>query len=202
MHYVIPDGTLENLMFKYHLDGNLNQDHLNLYNLLFVSELLKSVDLSDLFNILKPSLQILTRIAKDLSHTQCILNSLFHKLVQISSALYGISDFIQIPLDFCQFLIFLVSIPWLSIFDPPWSDLPNKFGFPVDTMASTGAMLSPVVHTDSKDTCLHLLAAFPSDAAPTWRSQVFLSVLVCDDCLFEDLFTGTTLFQSRLNNTH
>ncbi|XP_068737355.1 serine/threonine-protein kinase ATR-like isoform X2 [Montipora capricornis] len=142
-----------------------------------IQELLKSVDLNDLFNILKPSLQILTRIAKDLSHTQCILNSLFHKLVQISGALYVISDFIQIPLDFYQFLIFLVSIPWLSIFDPPWSDLPNKFGFPVDAMASTGAMLSPVVHTDSKDTCLHLLAAFPSDSAPTWRSQVFLSVL-------------------------
>lgn len=86
------------------------------------------------------------------------------------------SDSIHLPLDLCQFIIFLVSIPWLARCDPPWIDLPHGFGLSVDSMARVGRSLGPVIGTESKAVCLHLLAAL--DAAPTWRTQVFLLVLV------------------------
>lgn len=123
----------------------------------------------------------MTGIAKDLPQTlatQDILNSLFRKLIQISGTLYFVSDFIPIPLDFWQFFIFLASIPWLSICDPPWCDLPLKFGLPVDVMVRSGATFGAIINAEGKESCLHLLAAFHSDAAPTWRTQVFLLVLV------------------------
>lgn len=123
----------------------------------------------------------MTGNVKDLPQTSApkdSLNSLFGKLIQISGTLYFVSDFIPIPPDFWQFLIFLASIPWLSICDPPWCDLPHKFGLPVDVMVRCGATLGAVISAEGKESCLHLLASFHSDAAPTWRTQVFLFVLV------------------------
>jgi len=108
--------------------------------------------------------------------TLTALDSSFQKLVHTSGALYCMSDFIHLPLDLCQFLIFLVSIPWLARCDPPWIDLPHGFGLSVDGMARVGRSLGPVIDLESKVLCLHLLAAL--DAAPTWRTQVFLLVLV------------------------
>ncbi|XP_015779599.1 PREDICTED: serine/threonine-protein kinase ATR-like, partial [Acropora digitifera] len=145
-----------------------------------VSDLFTSIDLGELFNIFKASLQIMTGIVKDLPQTSATkdsLNSLFGKLIQISGTLYFVSDFIPIPPDFWQFMIFLASIPWLSICDPPWCDLPHKFGLPVDVMVRCGATLGAVISAEGKESCLHLLASFHSDAAPTWRTQVFLFVL-------------------------
>lgn len=106
------------------------------------------------------------------------LNSAYQKLVQVSGALYCMSDLIQIPMDLWQFSIFLVSIPWLSRGDSSWNDLPHKFGLSVDVLARFGPRLGPLITKENMDMCLHLLAVFPSDAAPTWRTQVFLLVLV------------------------
>lgn len=86
------------------------------------------------------------------------------------------SDVIHLPLDLCQFLIFLVSIPWLARCDPPWIDLPHGFGLSVDSMARVGRSLGPVIDVESKALCLHLLAS--QNAASTWRTQVFMLVLV------------------------
>lgn len=129
--------------------------------------------------MLKTSLQIMVQIAEQSpqgTDTRNILDSSFKKLVLISGALYSISDLIHVPLDLCQFLIFLVSIPWLSQCDPPWIDLPRGFGLPIDGMARVGRSLGPVIGKESQAACLHLLAVL--DAAPTWRTQVFLLVLV------------------------
>ena len=139
------------------------------------------MDWNNLFNILKSSLQIMVGIAKEVprsTETLNTINSFFHKVVQISGALYCISDIIEIPVDSLQLLIVLISIPWLARCDPPWSDLPHKFSLSVDAMVALGSSLGPVVNRRSKDVCLHLLAAFPSDTAPTWRTQVFLLALV------------------------
>ena len=88
------------------------------------------------------------------------------------------SDLIQIPMDLWQFSMFLVSIPWLTRGDSSWNDLPHKFGLSVDALARFGLRLGPLITKENMDMCLHLLAVFPSDAAPTWRTQVFLLVLV------------------------
>ena len=112
------------------------------------------------------------------TETSNTINSFFLKVVQISGALYCISDTIEIPVDLFQLLIVLVSIPWLSRCDPPWNDLPHKFSLSVDAMVTLGSSLGPFFNRRSKDVCLHLLVAFPSDTAPTWRSQVFLLALV------------------------
>lgn len=106
------------------------------------------------------------------------LNSAYQKLVQVSGALYCMSDLIQIPMDLWQFSIFVVSIPWLSRGVSSWNDLPHKFGLSVDVLARFGPRLGPLITKENMDMCLHLLAVFPSDAAPTWRTQVFLLVLV------------------------
>ena len=106
------------------------------------------------------------------------LSSAYQKLVQVSGALYCMSDLIQIPMDLWQFSIFVVSIPWLSRGDSSWNDLPHKFGLSVDALARFGLRLGPLITKENMDMCLHLLAVFPSDAAPTWRTQVFLLVLV------------------------
>ena len=148
---------------------------------IFISEFFISVDWNNLFNILKSSLQIMVGIAKEVpksTETLNTINSFFHRVVQISGALYCISDIIEIPVDSLQLLIVLISIPWLARCDPPWSDLPHKFSLSVDAMVALGSSLGPVVNRRSKDVCLHLLAAFPSDTAPTWRTQVFLLALV------------------------
>ena len=142
--------------------------------LCFIADFFTSMDLGHLFTILKASLQIMVE-GMDTPTTRDIS---FHKLVQISGALYCISDVLQIPMDLGQFLIFLVSIPWLARCDPPWSDLPHKFGLSVDAMVRVGMSLGPVINKESMKVCLHFLAAFSSDAAPTWRTQVFLLVLV------------------------
>ena len=139
------------------------------------------MDWNNLFNILKSSLQIMVGIAKEVpksTETLNTINSFFHRVVQISGALYCISDIIEIPVDSLQLLIVLISIPWLARCDPPWSDLPHKFSLSVDAMVALGSSLGPVVNRRSKDVCLHLLAAFPSDTASTWRTQVFLLALV------------------------
>lgn len=139
------------------------------------------MDLSSLLNIVKSSLQVMAGIAKNSpqdTETLKTVNLLFHKVIQISGAIYCSSGFIEVPADFSQFLIFFVSIPWLAQFDPPWNDLPQKFGRLVDAIVRMGVVLSPLISKENKGACLHLLAAFPSDAAPTWRTQVFLSVLV------------------------
>lgn len=145
----------------------------------YISDFLTSLDLSHFFSVLKSSLQILVQIAEQTPQATDTLNTLdssFRKLVQISGSLYCLSDSIQLPLDLCQFLIFLVSIPWLAKCDPPWIDLPRGFGLPVDGMARVGRSLGSVIENESKAECLHLLAAL--DAAPTWRTQVFLLALV------------------------
>ena len=147
--------------------------------LVFISEFFTSLGLSHLFSVLKSSLQILVQIAEQSSRTTDTLTSLdlsFRKLVHITGALYCMSDFIHLPLDLCQFMIFLVSIPWLVRCDPPWIDLPHGFGLTVDGMSRVGRSLGPVIGIESKAVCLHFLAAL--DAAPTWRTQVFLLVLV------------------------
>lgn len=145
----------------------------------FVSEFFTSLDPSHFFSVLKSSLQILVQIAEQSSRTTetlTALDSSFRKLVQITGALYCMSDVIHLPLDLCQFLIFLVSIPWLARCDPPWIDLPHGFGLSVDSMARVGRSLGPVIDVESKALCLHLLAS--QNAASTWRTQVFLLVLV------------------------
>jgi len=158
--------------------------HVRNFNLLFqfsISDIFNSLYLNHVIATLKSSLQIMVGLAEEspqATEILKILNLSFYKLVQISGALYCVSDLIQIPMDLCQFLIFLVSIPWLTRGDPPWSDLPHKFGLLVDAMVRVGMSLGPVISKGSKDLCLHLLAAFPSDAAPTWRTQVFLLLLV------------------------
>ena len=127
----------------------------------------------------KTSLQIMVQSAEQSpqgTDTFSILDSSFRKLVQIAGALYIISDLIHIPVALCQFLIFLVSIPWLLRCDPPWIDLPHGFGLSLDGMVRVGRSLSPVIDKESRVECLHLLAVL--DTAPTWRTQVFLLVLV------------------------
>ena len=146
-----------------------------------ISDFFTSLDLSHLVAVLKTSLQIMVEVIEKSPQAIDILNGInssFQKLVEISGALYCISDLIHIPIDLCQFLIFLVSIPWLSTSDHSWNDLPHKFGLTVDAMTRVGMKMGPVIDKESMDLCLHLLAVFPSDAAPTWRSQVFLLVLV------------------------
>jgi len=149
-----------------------------------VKEFFTNLGLSHLFSVLKSSLQVLVQIAEQSSRTTDTLTALdssFQKLVHTSGALYCMSDFIHLPLDLCQFLIFLVSIPWLARCDPPWIDLPHGFGLSVDGMARVGRSLGPVIDLESKVLCLHLLAAL--DAAPTWRTQVFLLVLQKDTAI-------------------
>lgn len=147
----------------------------------FYSEFFVSMDWKNLCDTLKSSVQIMVGIAKEVTkntETLNTINSFFHRVVQISGALYCISDIIEIPVDLLQLLIVLISIPWLAQCDPPWSDLPHKFSLSVDAMVTLGSSLGPVINRRSKDVCLHLLAAFPSDTAPTWRTQVFLLALV------------------------
>ena len=139
------------------------------------------MDLSSLLNIVKSSLQVMAGIVNNSpqdTETLKTVNLLFHKVVQISGTIHCTLGLIEIPVDVSQFLIFFVSIPWLAQFDPPWNDLPQKFGHSVDAIVRMGVVLSPLVSKENNNACLHLLAAFPSDAAPTWRTQVFLSVLV------------------------
>lgn len=153
--------------------------HCFLIGVCFISEFFTSLDLSHFFSVLKSSLQILVQTAEQsprTTDTLCALDSSFRKLAHITGSLYCMSDLIHLPLDLCQFLIFLVSIPWLARCDPPWIDLPHGFGLSVDGMARVGRSLAPVIDIESKAACLHLLAAL--DAAPTWRTQVFVLVLV------------------------
>ena len=145
----------------------------------YISDFFATLDLSHLFSVLKSSLQILVQIVEQspqATDTHSTLDSAFRKLIQISGSLYCLSDVIQLPLDLCQFLIFLASTPWLSKCDPPWIDLPRGFGLPIDGMARVGRSLGSVTGNESKAVCLHLLAVL--DAAPTWRTQVFMLVLV------------------------
>ena len=142
-------------------------------------EFFTSLDLGHLFSMFKISLQIIVQTAELSPHDTGkfdILDSSFRKLVQLCGALYSISDVIHIPLALCQFFIFLVSIPWLSKSDPPWVDLPHGFGLSLDGMVRVGRSLDPVIDRDSRVDCLHLMAVL--DAAPTWRMQVLLLVLV------------------------
>ena len=147
----------------------------------FIADFFTSLDLSRVFAVLKKSLQVMLQFVEESTQpldASKTLNSAYQKLVQVSGALYCMSDLIQIPMDLWQFSIFLVSIPWLSRGDSSWNDLPHKFGLSVDVLARFGPRLGPLITRENMDMCLHLLAVFPSDAAPTWRTQVFLLVLV------------------------
>ena len=147
----------------------------------FIADFFTSLDLSRLFAVLKNSLQVMLQFVEESTQpldASKTLNSAYQKLVQVSGALYCMSDLIQIPMDLWQFSIFLVSIPWLSRGDSSWNDLPHKFGLSIDVLARFGPRLGPLITKENMDMCLHLLAVFPSDAAPTWRTQVFLLVLV------------------------
>lgn len=147
----------------------------------FIADFFTSLDLSRVFAVLKKSLQVMLQFVEESTQpldASKTLNSAYQKLVQVSGALYCMSDLIQIPMDLWQFSIFLVSIPWLSRGDSSWNDLPHKFGLSVDVLARFGPRLGPLITKENMDICLHLLAVFPSDAAPTWRTQVFLLVLV------------------------
>lgn len=59
-----------------------------------------------------------------------------------------------------------------------WTDLPHSFGLSVQDMAHITHALESYVDVECKGDCLHLLAMFLSDVAPTWRSQVFMLSLV------------------------
>lgn len=175
-------GTEVKLKVPYLQEKNklyINFQIIILFGVGSISEFFTSLGLSHLFSVLKSSLQILVQIAEQSPRTTdtfTALDSSFQKLVHTTGALYCISDSIHLPLDLCQFIIFLASIPWLARCDPPWIDLPHGFGLSVDSMARVGRSLGPVMGSKSKAVCLHLLAAL--DAAPTWRTQVFLLVLV------------------------
>ncbi|XP_022800792.1 serine/threonine-protein kinase ATR-like [Stylophora pistillata] len=143
-----------------------------------IKEFFTSLDLGHLFSMFKLSLQFIVQTAELSSQGTSAFNiadSSFRKLVQLCGLLYSISDLIHIPLALCQFFIFLVSIPWLSKCDPPWFDLPHGFGLSLDGMVRVGRSLDPLLGKDSRVGCLQLLAVL--DAAPTWRTQVFLLVL-------------------------
>lgn len=147
----------------------------------FIADFFTSLDLSRVFAVLKKSLQVMVQFVEESTQpldASKTLNSAYQKLVQVSGALYCMSDVIQIPMDLWQFSMFLVSIPWLSRGDSSWNDLPQKFGLSVDALGRFGLRLGPLITKENVDLCLHLLAVFPSDAAPTWRTQVFLLVLV------------------------
>lgn len=62
--------------------------------------------------------------------------------------------------------------------DQHWTDLPHSFGLSVQDMAHITNALESYVDVECKGDCLHLLAMFLSDVAPTWRSQVFMLSLV------------------------
>ena len=160
---------------------NICKDYLNFKRFFFMADFFTSLDLSRVFAVLKKSLQVMLQFVEESTQpldASKTLNSAYQKLVQVSGALYCMSDLIQIPMDLWQFSIFVVSIPWLSRGDSSRNDLPHKFGLSVDVLARFGPRLGPLITKENMDMCLHLLAVFPSDAAPTWRTQVFLLVLV------------------------
>ena len=160
---------------------NICKHYLNFKRFFFIADFFTSLDLSRVFAVFKKSLQVMLQFVEESTQpldASKTLNSAYQKLVQVSGALYCMSDLIQIPMDLWQFSIFLVSIPWLSRGDSSWNDLPHKFGLSVDVLARFGPRLGPLITKENMDMCLHLLAVFPSDAAPTWRTQVFLLVLV------------------------
>ena len=133
--------------------------------------------LSQLFVIMRSSLQLIIQASEQENNKQQI-NLTFKKLVQITGALYYVSGWITLPTDLCQFVVFLVSIPWLWKTSAPWMDLPSAFGWSTKAMLKASVVLKNILSSDIVNECLQQLAVFPGEVSPTWRIHVFSLVLV------------------------
>ena len=146
-----------------------------------LAESFAALELANFLSVLKASLQVLVQTAEQspqAAETHQLVRVAFKKLMHMSGALHCISDATELSCNLFQLMLFLASIPWLSRENLAWADLPRGFGLPADGMKRVGRALGSLMDTECTSTCLHLLAVFPSDAAPTWRSQIFISLMV------------------------
>ena len=150
------------------------------YLLFFPVAWFTSTRLSHLFVTMKSILQFLVKTSEICTQNdkKLRISDVFRKLVQITGALYYASGWISLQTELCQFLVFLVSIPWLWKMNPPWMDVPSAFGWTLKTMSDISVRMKDILDIDIQNECLQLLAVFPGEVSPTWRSHVFTLVLV------------------------